>query len=118
MDPVMPENEAFITPFILQLFLAFISFSRISFVAAASAHLTKLVHSCIELGRRFPSIAPDSIFPSYNRTTLSRKINTYGEARARNRISNLIGREVSVIWDAGKGYCLLYCCLLFTIVIF
>jgi hypothetical protein len=103
-----PSNADFVAPYILSLFLSFIIASKISLVQAAEIELTKFVYACIEMGRKFLNLPLELIFPTYSRTTLSRKINITGEDRARMLLEKLCKRSVSVIWDAGKGLILYF----------
>jgi hypothetical protein len=99
----LPEQEKFIVPFILNMFISFICVSKISFVQASSKLLCKLIYCCMELARRFPLIPLERIFPCYDRTTLSRKINKNGKKLAFENVNNYRDRDACVIWDAGKS---------------
>jgi hypothetical protein len=99
----LPDNEAMIVPFVLNLLVSLICFSKMSLVMGSSKYLSKLVHACILLGRKFSAISVDRIFPEWSRSTLSRKINEIGEMRARKNLEKFQNGKICIIWDAGKG---------------
>jgi hypothetical protein len=98
-----PSTEREIIPFVVKKLVRFICVSKISFVQAASKELTNMIHTCMDLSRKFGNISFDRIFPEWSRTTLSRKVNEYGEKQAEKNLKMFFGRYVCIIWDAGKG---------------
>jgi hypothetical protein len=99
-----PATEKEIIPFVVEKIVLFICASKISFVKGVSKELTRMVHTCMDLARKFTDLPFDRIFPEWSRTTLSRKINEYGEKKAEKNLKMFVGRYVCIIWDAGKGF--------------
>jgi hypothetical protein len=99
----LPATEKEIMPFVVDRLVRFVCVSRISLVKAVSKEFTKLIYGCMDLAKKFKDLPLDRIFPEWSRTTLSRKINEYGEKKAEKNLKIFVGRHVCIIWDAGKG---------------
>ena len=100
---LFPETKEEIIPFITKKLVKFICSSNLSLVQGASFSLKDLIHNCMQLARVFNTLPLDRIFPEWSRYTLSRKINEIGERQTNQSLRIFIGRNVCIIWDAGKG---------------
>jgi hypothetical protein len=98
-----PKSKEQIIPFITKKLVKFICSSNLSLVQGASFSLKDLIHNCMRLARVFETLPLDRIFPEWSRYTLSRKINEIGEKQTNKDLRIFVGKNVCIIWDAGKG---------------
>jgi hypothetical protein len=95
------EKEA---PFVLFFSLIkFVCNSNLAFEKASSVFLTKLVREAIEIGRAFPDVPAEVLFPKINAGKLSEQTTFMGFSKQSTILSDLKGKKVSILMDAGKS---------------
>jgi hypothetical protein len=93
------------------LFFSLIKFvcnSNLAFAKASSKFLTALIREAIVIGRIFPEVPAEILFPEVNGAKLSEQANFMGYNKQSAILSDLRGKKVAILMDAGKSMLLFF----------